>query len=520
MSFEDQASALNVSEIAKVLAANNILQSDNKKLKWQVEYLQRQLYGKKSERRVPEESSPNQNSLFEVLPDSDSAKSITVEIKSYTRKKRNEFSKEEEEAPAGTFPDHLRREAGPEIDDKPEGYSDEELEIFSEKVTERLAEQPGEQYVIVYRRRVYKVKETGEVYCAPAPEHVFGQKCKVHESFLVLMAIKKFLWHLPLYRQHQMLKLEGIKLSRASFAIWLIQLAKLLEPIAQALKRELLKAEYLHVDNSPGQVGRGKKKKGKSFDTGYFWPLLNPAIGVHFSFTRTKAYQSFEPIIQGFTGTLVSDAEDIFEKFTTEHELNWQLCWHHSRRNFIDAESSSPKLAACALNYIRELYRVEREIKQQGIKTADMIARYRQEHSLPILVKFKDWLKTTAATPEALTSDKLSQAISYLYTRWDAAVLYVFNGNLPPDNGADEREVKPLKLGLKNYLFCASEVGAEAAATFYTLIASAKMHGIHPYYYLMDLLKRIDQPQLTAHDLIPQNWKIKFFEKCCSKKSS
>jgi transposase len=526
VTFEEEAKRLNVEEIADVLSAraalasrNNTLQLDNKKLQWQVAYLQRQLYGTKSERRVPEAVSPDQKSLFEIVGGDSPEESEEVEIQSHTRKKRKQFSKEDEEAPEGTFPTHLRREEGPEIDDKPEGYSDDELEVVSEKITERLAENPGEQYVIVYRRRVFKVKESGELICVPAPEHVFGQKCKVHESFLVLMVIKKFLWHLPLYRQHQMLKLEGIKLSRPSLANWVIQLAKLLEPIAVSLKRELLQAEYLHVDNSPGKVGRGKKKKGKSFDTGYYWPLLNPDIGVHFSFSRTKAYQAFEPIIEGFKGTLVSDAEEIFEKYTTAHELGWQLCWHHSRRNFIEAEISNPVLAARALDYIRELYRVEREIKKLDIQDAEKISRYRQEYSQPILEAFKQWLKTTAASAEALTSEKLSQAISYLYTRWDAAVLFVMNGNLPPDNGADEREIKPLKLGLKNYLFCASEVGAEAAAIFYSLIASAKIHGIHPYYYLLDLLTRIDQPGITADDLIPHNWKKRFFEDAVPEKA-
>jgi len=70
--------------------------------------------------------------------------------------------------------------------------------------------------------------------------------------------------------------------------------------------------------------------------------------------------------------------------------------------------------------------------------------------------------------------------------------------------------VRPLKLGLKNYLFCASEVGAECAAVFYTLIASAKMHGIHPYYYLMDLLRRLDDPKIQADDLVPHKWKEKW----------
>lgn len=523
MTFEEQASELKIEEIAAVLASrallekeNSSLERENTTLKEQLAWYKRQVFGKKSERRIPEESK-EQKRLFEreqaareQQQRAAGAEEKKIQVASHTRiQKSNKKTEDDVEAPAGTFPEHLHREEVL-IDEKPSGYSDEELEVISEKVTERLAENPGEPYVIEHRRRVFKVKETGEIITAPAPEHVFGQRCKVDESFLVLMAIKKFLWHLPLYRQHQMLKLEGILLSRGSLSNWVIQLAELLEPIACAVKEALLSAEYLHIDNTPGQVGRGKKRKEKTYGTGYFWPLLNPEIGVHFSYSKTKAYKSFEPLVSGFKGTLVSDAEEIFEKFTTAYELPWQLCWHHSRRNFLEAESQNPELAAQAIQFIRELYRVEREIKEAKVTDPEKVSFYRQKHTQPVLNEFRQWLRVTAATPEALTSDKLSQAIAYLYTRWDAAVLFVMNGSIPPDNGADERQVRPLKLGFKNYLFCASEVGAECAAVFYTLIASAKMHGIHPYYYLMDILRRIDQKGITAQDLIPHKWKEKF----------
>jgi len=521
MTFEEEAKALKTEEIAAVLASKALLEEENCSLEKkvttlteQLEWYKRQVFGKKSERRVPEESK-EQKHLFEKEQlaveeqEEEAAEKKKVKVSAHTRVQNRKKTADDVEAPQGTFPEHLRREEVI-IDEKPPGYSDKDLEVISEKVTERLAEKPGEHYVVEHRRRVYKVKETGEIFPAPAPEHVFGQRCKVDESFLVLMAIKKFLWHLPLHRQHQMLKLEGILLSRGSLSNWVIQLGELLEPVALAVKRALLSAEYLHIDNTPGQVGRGKKRKGRTYGTGYFWPLLNPEIGVHFAYSKTKAYKSLKPLITGFEGTLISDAEEIFEKFTTAYELQWQLCWHHSRRNFIEAESQNPVLAGEALEYIRELYRLEREIKEEEITDPEKISLFRQKHTQPVLDEFRSWLKLTAATPEALTSDKLSQAISYLYTRWDAAVLFVMNGSIPPDNGADERQVRPLKLGLKNYLFCASEVGAQCAAVFYTLIASAKMHGIHPYYYLMDLLKRIDDPNIDAEDLVPHKWKEKW----------
>lgn len=506
MTLEEQAATMNQEAIVALLVLNQTYQFENKKLGEQLAWLKRQMFGKKSERSVPEIAA-EQGRLFEVK--SSALAERSTEIRAHTRKKRPALSQGEDEAEEGTFPEHLRREDIP-IQYKPEGYGDDELEVLGEKVTERLAEKPGEQYVKRYVRTTYKVKASGDLLCAPAPEHLFG-RCKVDEGFVVLMAVRKFMWHLPLYRQHQMLKLEGVELSRESFANWMIKLSELFSPIAQAIRNELWKQEYLHVDNSPGIVGRGNKKWGKSFDQGYFWPLFNPNIGVYFEFSRDKSYRSFETIISGYKGKLVSDAEEIFEKYVTAHELCWQLCWMHIRRNFFDAEKSTPALAEEALQYIRALYRVEREIKEKRISVPEKVSKYRVKNSAPVLEQFRAWLRKTSATPEAITDELLSKAINYVLSRWEAAVLYISEGALPMDNGADEREIRPLKLGFKNYLFCASEVGAKAAAIFYTLIHSAKLHGIHPYYYLLDLCKRINQAGLSTADLLPHTWKTKFF---------
>ena len=160
---------------------------------------------------------------------------------------------------------------------------------------------------------------------------------------------------------------------------------------------------------------------------------------------------------------------------------------------------------------LRRLYQVETAIKERGIAEPERVAAYRFVHSEPVLEEFHKWLTRTAATPEALTSDLLSKAIAYVLSRWDAAKLFARDGNLPIENGEAERRVRSVKIGLKNYLFCASEVGAQAAAIFYTLIGSAVMLGVHPYYYLLDLTKRVYQRGLTTVDLIPGNWKKRFF---------
>jgi hypothetical protein len=75
-------------------------------------------------------------------------------------------------------------------------------------------------------------------------------------------------------------------------------------------------------------------------------------------------------------------------------------------------------------------------------------------------------------------------------------------------NNVAERALRTVVLGRKNWLFAGSERGGHAAATLYSLIASAKRNGLDPFTYLRDLLARIPtHPQRQITDLFPNRWK-------------
>lgn len=513
MTFKELASEFrNLQEkFSEVVSINSSLESRIKHLEEQNSSLRRQLFGRKSERRpVPDDQ--RQPSLFELAlseekEDEEAQQSLSerIEVPAHSRNRGNKSSSEE--APEGTFPAHLRR-VEQVYDSRPEGIADDELELAQAKITERLCEEPSEQYVLRIVRKVYKLKSTGEFHVAALPKHPLG-RCKVDESFLVMMVIKKFLWHLPLHRQHKMLALEGIYLNRGQMAEWVIKLAKLLSPIAETLKRELLAQGYLYVDETPSRVGRGKQKKGKKYGKGHFWPLLVPEVGIVFEYHAGRSHEAFTEMVGDYRGTLISDAYEVYEKHIREHKNAWQLCMMHSRRNFVEAESSHPAAAKEALEFFRTLYRIEKEIKERGIDSPRKISEIRQQHSLPVLKEFKEWLRRTAATPEALTDENLAKACSYMLKRWDAVCLFVQDGRLAIDNSVCERALRCVKLGQNNWLFCASELGAQAAATFYSLIASAMLHGVHPYHYLLDVTKRITEG-VDPEELVPHRWKERF----------
>jgi len=76
------------------------------------------------------------------------------------------------------------------------------------------------------------------------------------------------------------------------------------------------------------------------------------------------------------------------------------------------------------------------------------------------------------------------------------------------DNNAAERLMKPIKIGVKNYLFAGSDQGAENAAVLYSLIETCKLHQINPYEYLRDVLMRLPtQLNSKIDELLPWCWK-------------
>ena len=83
---------------------------------------------------------------------------------------------------------------------------------------------------------------------------------------------------------------------------------------------------------------------------------------------------------------------------------------------------------------------------------------------------------------------------------------YWDDGRIEIDNSAAERALRAIALGRKNYLFAGSDRGGDRAATFYSLIGTAKLNGIDPEAYLLYVLEHIaDHPVNRLQQLLPWN---------------
>jgi transposase len=514
MTIEEQARSLQDYETAVSFVSNHRqLAAESEKnaskildLENQVSWLKKQLFGQKSEKRIPE-YDPRQLSLGEFADSSTQQEPKLRSVAAHVR--RSHPRTEEEEGPASlidpSIPVREVRILPPEV----ENLDESEYEIISEKESLRLVQKPVVYEAVKVIRPVVKLKE--KLLTAPLPDVL--EKSYADVSFLAGMAVDKFLYHLPLYRIHQRLTAQGINLSRFRLTDWMHRVGELLEPIARAQKLSILSGG-VSVDETP--IKAGVKERGK-LKQGYFWVLYGAKEEVYFEFHPSRALLALKDILyeQGAAQVpyILTDGYQVYEKYAEANPgLIHANCWSHARREFVEAEELEPEIVTEALSQIRQLYRIEESIREKYLEGEKKL-RYRQEHAKPVLESFFEWCEQTLTSRLLLPSSPVTKALGYVLRRKTQLSVYLSNPEIPIDTNHLERQIRPLPLGRKNWLFCWSEVGAKHVATIQSLLQTCRLQNIDPFVYLVDVLQRIqNHPISQVEDLIPRNWKNNFAE--------
>ena len=509
MSNEERAASMTQDEIVSLLAAYQDITRRCEQLQQQLEWFQRQVFGAKSERHVHLDDS-RQLALGEMaVPEVDPAPS--VEVPAHRRTKARTEAPDEGKLRFDDSVPVVRHEL-------PAGIPEEELDQYErigEKTNRLLAQRPGSLYVLEMVRPVYKKKaDPGAIedviIVADPPQTVFPRSF-ADVSLLAGILVDKFRYHLPLYRQHQRMTASGVHISRATLTNWVHRSCDLLVPVYEAQLRSILASKVLAMDETPIKAGRKKNKppgKGQ-MATGYFWPLYGDDDEVAFHFADTRAHKVVDDLLRKFKGTLVSDGYEAYEKFAARtDEVRHAACWVHTRRGFDKALASDKVLAEEALDRIGELY--EQERKLSSLKPEKVLAR-RAVHCKPIVEDFFNWLRQVQTERALLPSTPFAKAVSYALEREEALKVFLEDAAVPPDTNHLERQIRPIAIGRKNWLFCWTEVGAKYTGVAQSLISTCVLHGVDPWTYLVDVLQRLDtHPANRVSELTPRTWKERF----------
>jgi len=376
------------------------------------------------------------------------------------------------------------------------------LAKIGEEITEELDYQPGSLFVNRYIRPKYARADGSGIIISPLPSRPI-EKGIAGPGLLAHLAISKYLDHLPLYRQRQQFKRQGVDLSDSTLGDWIKATCELVMPLYNLHKEEILKRSYLMADETPIRVLDGKRK-GQTH-TGYFWvyydPLNKEAL---FDYRQNRSREGPNRMLAGFRGYLQVDGYNGYDETGRRDGVTLLGCMAHARRYFEKALPNDKKRATWMLEKIRLLYMIERFAGNQQLTFEERLV-LRRENALPVMTEMRAWLDHEKL--QVLPKSLMGKAIGYMSTFWERLMLYLEDGRFEIDNNLVENAIRPVAIGRKNYLFAGSHNGAQRAAILYSLISTAKLYGHDPYVYLKDVISRIaDHPHKRLQEFLPVNW--------------
>ena len=326
-------------------------------------------------------------------------------------------------------------------------------------------------------------------------------------SLITFLIVSKFVDHLPLNRIQRLLARVGIQLPRSTQSQWLLKVASLCKPLIDLMREELLTSPQIFTDDTVLPLQNDDKTRNTLIQS-RLWVYgrqqkTGPPI-IIYDFTRTREKQGPHRFLRDYKGYVQADAYAGYDGLYARGAKE-VACMAHCRRKFekIAREEKTPGPASEAMCLIKELYKVEQKIKHFTDKKRK---KQRRLHSKPKLKKFKRWLDEKSK--HHLPKNKFGQAVQYALNHWQALTRYCDAGYLEIDNKFSEREMRPVALGRKNYLFTGSEKGGEAAAIFYSLVESAKANHLNIDRYLTSVLEQLPTANTkeARQALLPHQW--------------
>lgn len=475
-----------------LLASENIsLSEENKSLKHELSQLKKMIFGVKSERHISPVSEDQLN-LFVQDDTSDQTEQEVTEPITYVRKKPGKKHPGRHPLPA-----HLPVE---ETIIEPEEDTTGMVKIRDE-VTDTLKYTPASLVIKRIVRPQYARPDGQGVMIGELPSRALP-KAIAESSLLSHIVVKKFVDHMPFYRQ-----ISGFyrdyqwKVSSSTMNDWFTQLCILLDPLYNRLKEKILDSGYIQVDESPIKV-LDKVKKGKSHH-GYQWVYHSPEDRlVLFNYRKGRGMHGPKEMLSSYSGILQSDGYTVYDKIGKREDIFLAGCLVHVRRKYVEALDSDPDRANYALDIFKNIYHQETKAKESDDRKG-----HREEHIVPLLQELNTWIRAEGI--KVLPKSPIGKAMKYTLSQWNKITQIFEDGRIELDNNLIENKIRPLALGRKNYLFAGSHAGAQRIAMMYSFMGSCKANDVNPYEWLKYVLDNIGQSSIQSLDqFLPSNFVV------------
>lgn len=370
--------------------------------------------------------------------------------------------------------------------------------------SEQLDVIPAQYRVLVLRREKRACRNCGEagVRSAPAPERI-QPKGKLSDALIIDVLIRKYLEHVPVYRQCASLERDhGIDLARQTLIDALMVAGDLMTALVEPMRKDLLQGGYIQADETTVGV-QSPEVRGRNH-LAYLWQYCRPGGPVVFDFQMGRSREGPREFLKGYRGWLQSDGYSAYADLG--EGIRYAGCLVHARRKFVETSqvtptASEPKEILCVF---AQLYAVEKEARELGLDAAARLT-LRKEKSAPVMRTLqRRLLELRMSEPP---SSRLVEACDYTLKQWDRLEKYLEDGVLEADTNLCENGMRGVALGRKNWLHLGDKNAGPKVAAILSVLGTCQRLGINAREYLSDVLPRLGSWPITrVAELSPVAW--------------
>ena len=397
---------------------------------------------------------------------------------------------------------------------------------LKDEVYQRLEFHPSSFEVKEYHICVYVSADGKKFAKAKRPQADLFRNSIATPSLLAGILNYKYVNALPVHRLAQDFKRSEVNISPQVMCNWVIKSSEIYFSLVYDWRKDvLLKQPVVQADETTLKVNRDGRKAGSS---SYMWVYIT---GEHddsgkkivlYDYCRTRSTEHLREFLSSYKGILVSDGYQSYHTFSKEQSLTSAGCWTHCRRRFVNAIKAAQKdlpeealknsIAYQALARISAIYKLDGSWKE---RTSEYRMEHRQRILKPLVDEYFDWVKEQIKTCNVLPKSETGEGLSYSINQEKYLRAFLDNRDIPIDNSACERAIRPFCVGRKNWNVIDTVEGAQASAIVYSIAETAKANNLKPYQYfeylLTELPERISRKKdstFSLDDLMPWSPKL------------
>lgn len=394
----------------------------------------------------------------------------------------------------------------------------EELKCECGGIYKKVGDETVEQ--LIFHQAYFELeKHTIEAYScdkchsmkkADRPKTVFPGSLAT-PSLLSGIMTAKYVNAMPFNRLEKTFKDVDVNLSRGTMARWMVKTSeRYISLLYDHMKKEFLKANVIHADETPVEVSKDGRKAGSK---SYMWVYTNegPHQVVLFDYEKTRKASHPKEFLENYSGHLCCDGYEGYHSLPDSIVICG--CWAHARRHFCNAQKALKKeskgnaeitISEQALDKIGELFHLDKGWRNDENISREEHAKLRETVLKEKMDAFFEWVELQK--PKILPKTETGKGLTYCLNQKKYLIGVLSDPEIPLDNSEVERKIRNFVISRKNFVLIDTLHGAEASAILFSLAETAKVHHLkcHDYfeYVIKELVQHNDDPSSELDHLL------------------